>query len=470
MSLFALPLIERGKKMNKEIPYKIYLEEHEIPTQWYNVRADMKNKPAPLLNPGTLQPITLEELEPIFCTELAKQELDDTTAYFDIPEEIRAFYKMYRPAPLVRAYCLEKKLGTPAHIYYKFEGNNTSGSHKLNSAIAQAYYAKEQGLKGMTTETGAGQWGTALSMASSYFGLDCQVYMVKVSYEQKPFRREVMRTYGAQVTPSPSMNTEVGRKINAEFPGTTGSLGCAISEAVEAATTQEGYRYVLGSVLSQVLLHQSIIGLETKAALDKYGIKADTIIGCAGGGSNLGGLISPFAGEMVRGEAEYDIIAVEPASCPSLTRGKYVYDFCDTGKVCPLSKMYTLGSGFIPSANHAGGLRYHGMSSVVSQLYDDHYLRAVSVEQTEVFKAAELFARVEGILPAPESSHAIKVAIDEALKCKETGEAKNIVFGLTGTGYFDMVAYQKYNDGEMNDYIPTDEELKRGFDGLPKVD
>lgn len=454
----------------KKIPYKIYLEENEMPTQWYNVRADMKNKPAPLLNPATLKPMTAEELGHVFCDELVKQELDDTNPYIDIPQEIRDFYRMYRPSPLVRAYCLEKKLGTPAKIYYKFEGNNTSGSHKLNSAIAQAYYAKKQGLKGVTTETGAGQWGTALSMACSYFDLDCQVYMVKVSYEQKPFRREVMRTYGAKVTPSPSMNTEVGRKINAEFPGTTGSLGCAISEAVEAATTQEGYRYVLGSVLSQVLIHQTVIGLETKAALDKYGIKADTIIGCAGGGSNLGGLISPFAGEMLRGEADYEIIAVEPASCPSLTRGRYAYDFCDTGKICPLAKMYTLGSGFIPSANHAGGLRYHGMSSIVSQLYDDGYVKARSVEQTEVFKAAETFARVEGILPAPESSHAIKVAIDEALKCKETGEEKNIVFGLTGTGYFDMVAYQKYNDGKMSDYIPTDEELEKSFATLPKVD
>ncbi len=451
------------------IPYKIYLEENEMPDKWYNVRADMKKKPAPILNPGTLAPVTLEELSGIFCEELAKQELDDTTPYFDIPTEIRDFYKMYRPSPLVRAYCLEKKLDTPAHIYYKFEGNNTSGSHKLNSAIAQAYYAKKQGLKGVTTETGAGQWGTALSMACSYFDLDCQVYMVKVSYEQKPFRREVMRTYGATVTPSPSMNTEVGRKINAEFPGTTGSLGCAISEAVEAAVTQEGYRYVLGSVLAQVLLHQSVIGLETKAALDKYGIKADMIIGCAGGGSNLGGLIAPFAGEILRGEANYDIIAVEPASCPSLTRGVYAYDFCDTGKVCPLAKMYTLGSGFIPSANHAGGLRYHGMSSIVSELYDQKLIRATSVEQTAVFEAARTFARVEGILPAPESSHAIRVAIDEALKCKETGEEKNIVFGLTGTGYFDMVAYQKFNDGEMSDYIPSDEDLQKSIAQLPKV-
>ena len=455
--------------MSKKIPYKIYLEESEMPAQWYNVRADMKNKPAPLLNPGTQKPITLDDLKPIFCEELAKQELDDTTAYIDIPKEIQDFYKMYRPSPLTRAYCLEKALDTPAHIYYKFEGNNTSGSHKLNSAIAQAYYAKQEGLKGVTTETGAGQWGTALSMACSYFDLDCQVYMVKVSYEQKPFRREVMRTYGAKVTPSPSMNTSVGRKINEEFPGTTGSLGCAISEAVEAATTQEGYRYVLGSVLSQVLLHQSIIGLETKAALDKYGIKADTIIGCAGGGSNLGGLISPFVGEILRGEADYKIIAVEPASCPSLTRGSYEYDFCDTGKVCPLAKMYTLGSGFIPSANHAGGLRYHGMSSVVSQLYDDGFLEARSVEQTSVLHAAQQFAKVEGILPAPESSHAIRVAIDEALRCKETGEEKNIVFGLTGTGYFDMVAYQKFNDGEMSDYVPTDEEIAASLAKLPKV-
>ncbi len=454
---------------NTKIPYKIYLDESEIPTQWYNVRADMKNKPAPLLNPATLKPMTPEELYPVFCKELVAQELNDTDAYIDIPQEIQDFYKMYRPSPLIRAYFLEKALDTPAKIYYKFEGNNTSGSHKLNSAIAQAYYAKKQGLKGVTTETGAGQWGTALSMACSYFGLDCKVYMVKVSYEQKPFRREVMRTYGASVTPSPSMDTAVGRKILEEHPGTTGSLGCAISEAVEVATSTEGYRYVLGSVLNQVLLHQSVIGLEAKKALEKYNVKPDIIIGCAGGGSNLGGLISPFVGEKLRGEADYRIIAVEPASCPSLTRGKFAYDFCDTGKVCPLSKMYTLGSGFIPSANHAGGLRYHGMSSTLSQLYHDGLMEATSVEQTSVFAAAEQFARVEGILPAPESSHAIRVAIDEALKCKETGEEKTILFGLTGTGYFDMVAYQKFNDGLMSDYIPTDEELQKGFDGLPKV-
>lgn len=454
---------------DKKIPYKIYLEESEMPKQWYNVRADMKNKPAPLLNPATLEPMTFEELREIFCDELVRQELNDTDAYIDIPQEIQDFYKMYRPAPLVRAYCLEKKLGTPAKLYYKFEGNNTSGSHKLNSAIAQAYYAKQQGLKGVTTETGAGQWGTALSMACSYFDLDCRVYMVKVSYEQKPFRREVMRTYGAQVTPSPSDTTKVGRRIREQFPGTGGSLGCAISEAVEAAGSMDGYRYVLGSVLNQVMLHQSIIGEETMAALKKYDIKPDIIIGCAGGGSNLGGLIAPFAGEKIRGEADYRLVAVEPASCPSLTRGKFVYDFCDTGKVCPLSKMYTLGSGFMPAPNHAGGLRYHGMSSVVSQLYHDGLMEAVSVEQTAVFKAAEQFARVEGILPAPESSHAIKVAIDEAMKCKETGEEKTIVFGLTGTGYFDMVAYGKYNDGEMTDYIPTEEDLAKGFAGIPSI-
>ena len=450
------------------IPYKIYLDESEMPKAWYNVRADMKNKPAPLLNPGTLKPMTAEELAPVFCEELVRQELDDTTAYIPIPEEIQDFYKMYRPSPLVRAYCLEKALDTPAKIYYKFEGNNTSGSHKLNSAIAQAYYAKKQGLTGVTTETGAGQWGTALSMACSYFGLDCKVYMVKVSYEQKPFRREVMRTYGASVTPSPSSETQVGRKILAEHPGTTGSLGCAISEAVEAATSTPGYRYVLGSVLNQVLLHQSVIGLESKAALDKYGVKPDIIIGCAGGGSNLGGLISPFMGEKLRGEQDYRIIAVEPASCPSFTRGKFAYDFCDTGMVCPLAKMYTLGSGFIPSPNHAGGLRYHGMSSILSQLYHDGLMEAVSVEQTKVFEAAEQFARVEGILPAPESSHAIRVAIDEALRCRETGEEKTILFGLTGTGYFDMVAYEKFHNGEMSDYVPTDADLQVGFDGIPK--
>ena len=445
------------------IPYKTYLEESEMPTAWYNLRADMKNKPAPLINPGTKEPMKAEDLAPVFCEELIKQELDNDTQYYPIPQEIYEFYKMYRPSPLVRAYCLEKKLQTPAKIYYKFEGNNTSGSHKLNSAIAQAYYAKKQGLKGVTTETGAGQWGTALSMACSYFELDCKVFMVKVSYEQKPFRREVMRTYGASVTPSPSMDTNIGRKINEEHPGTDGSLGCAISEAVEVAVSNPGYRYVLGSVLNQVLLHQSVIGLESKAAFDKIGVKPDIIIGCAGGGSNLGGLIAPFMGEKLRGEQDYRFIAVEPASCPSFTRGVYAYDFCDTGKVCPMAKMYTLGCDFIPSANHAGGLRYHGMSPILSQLYDDGYMEARSYVQTDVFQAAEQFARVEGILPAPESSHAIKAAIDEALRCKETGEEKTILFGLTGTGYFDLVAYEKFHNGQMNDYIPTDEDLQKYF-------
>lgn len=453
--------------MAKQIPYKIYLEESEMPKAWYNIRAHMKEKVAPLLNPKTMQPCTVEELSTIFCEELARQELDETNAYIPIPEEINNFYKMFRPSPLVRAYCLEEKLKTPAKIYYKFEGNNTSGSHKLNSAIAQAYYAKKQGLKGVTTETGAGQWGTALSMACSYFGLDCKVFMVKCSYEQKPFRREVMRTFGASVTPSPSETTEVGKKILKEHPGTSGSLGCAISEAVETATKSDGYRYVLGSVLNQVLIHQTVIGLESKAALEKYGEKADIIIGCAGGGSNLGGLCTPFIGDMINNNADYKIIAVEPSSCPSLTRGKYVYDYCDTGKVCPLAKMYTLGCDYIPAANHAGGLRYHGMSSVLSKLYDDGYLEARSVKQTEVFAAAEQFARVEGILPAPESSHAIKVAIDEAIKCRETGEEKTILFGLTGTGYFDMVAYQKFNDGIMEDYVPTDEEIKNALKNIP---
>ena len=455
--------------MQQEIPYKIYLEETELPKSWLNLRAFMQKKPAPLLDSETMQPITLEKLSTVFCDELAAQELNDTDKYIPIPQEVVDFYKMYRPAPLVRAYCLEKALGTPVKIYYKFEGNNTSGSHKLNSAIAQAYYAKEQGLKGVTTETGAGQWGTALSMACSYFGLDCKVFMVKCSYEQKPFRREVMRTYGANVTPSPSTTTAVGRRILEEFPGTNGSLGCAISEAVEAASGLEGYRYALGSVLNQVLLHQSVIGLETKAALDKYGVKADMVIGCAGGGSNLGGLIAPFMAEQLEGKAKYQFIAVEPASCPTLTRGKYAYDYCDTGKVCPLSKMYTLGSGFIPAASHAGGLRYHGMTSTLSELYDQGLMEARSVKQTDVFAAAEQFARVEGILPAPESAHAIRVAIDEAMKCKESGEAKTIVFGLTGTGYFDMMSYEKFHDGKMTDYIPTDAEIEKGLSGLPKI-
>ena len=448
------------KNMN-EIPYKIYLTEQEMPKEWYNVRADMKKKPAPLLNPGTGQPMTAEELSGVFCEELVKQELNNDDRYIEIPKKIRDFYKMYRPSPLVRAYCLEEKLGTPAKIYYKYEG--------LNSAIAQAFYAKDQGLKGVTTETGAGQWGTALSMACAYLDLDCKVYMVKVSYEQKPFRREVMRTYGASVTPSPSDTTAVGRKILAEHPGTNGSLGCAISEAVETAVSNEGYRYVLGSVLNQVLLHQSIIGQEAKIAMDKYGIKPDVIIGCAGGGSNLGGLIGPFMGEKLRGEADYQFIAVEPASCPSFTRGKYAYDFADTGQVCPLAKMYTLGADFMPSPNHAGGLRYHGMSPILSELYDQGMMEARAVEQTSVFEAITEFARVEGILPAPESGHAIKVAIDEAKKCKETGEEKTILFGLTGTGYFDMYAYAAFNDGKMTDYIPSDEELEASFAKLPKI-
>ncbi|MBQ9447770.1 MAG: TrpB-like pyridoxal phosphate-dependent enzyme [Victivallales bacterium] len=453
---------------SSDIPYKIYLSEDELPQAWYNMRADMKTKPAPILNPATHQPCTFEELSHVFCDELVKQELDNDTAYFPIPQPILDFYRMYRPSPLIRAYFLEKELDTPAHIYYKFEGNNTSGSHKLNSAVAQAYYAKQQGLDGVTTETGAGQWGTALSMACSFFNLACHVYMVKCSYEQKPHRREVMRTFGAEVTPSPSDTTEAGRRILEAHPGTTGSLGCAISEAVEKAITTPNTRYVLGSVLSLVSLHQSIIGLETQAACKKYGIKPDIIIGCAGGGSNLSGLIAPFMGEQLRGEAKYRFIAVEPASCPSFTRGKYAYDFCDTGHVCPLAKMYTLGSDFIPSANHAGGLRYHGMSSILSELYAEGMMEAVAVEQTSVFAAARQFARVEGNLPAPESSHAIRVAIDEALKCKKTGEAKNIIFGLTGTGFFDMTAYKNFNDGTMSDYIPTDAELQRSLDLLPK--
>ena len=455
--------------MKENVPYKIYLSEEEMPTQWYNVRADMKVKPAPLLNPGTGKPLTAAEMEPIFCKELVAQELDNDTKWFDIPEEVLSFYKMFRPSPLVHAKFLEKALDTPAKIFYKFEGNNTSGSHKLNSAITQAYYAKKQGLKGVTTETGAGQWGTALSMACQYFGLDCKVYMVKCSYEQKPFRREVIRTYGASIVPSPSDTTQVGRKILAEFPGTTGSLGCAISEAVEVAVTNEGYRYELGSVLNQVLLHQTVIGLEVQKALQKYGIKPDILIGCTGGGSNLGGFASPFIGEILRGEANYKIIGAEPASCPSFTRGIYAYDFCDTGCICPLAKMYTIGSQFIPSANHAGGLRFHGMSPILSELYDEGVFEARAYEQTSVFEAAEIFARAEGTLPAPESSHAIRAAIDEALKCKETGEEKVIVFNLSGTGYFDLYAYQAFNDGTMSDYIPTDAEIQSALAKLPKV-
>ena len=446
-----------------KIPTKIYLNEEDIPRRWYNVRAVMKEKHDPFLNPATLKPCTPDDLRPVFCDELIKQEFNDRDEYIDIPDGIVEFYKMFRPSPLVRAYWLEKLLDTPAHIYYKFEGNNTSGSHKLNSAVAQAYYAKEQGVTKLTTETGAGQWGTALSMASAFYGLDLTVYMVKVSSEQKPHRKEVMRTYGAKVVASPSDTTEAGRKILAEFPGTGGSLGCAISEAVETARNTDNCKYVLGSVLDHVLLHQSIIGLESKIALEKYGVTPDLIIGCAGGGSNLGGLIAPFMGDRIKGLNNTKFIAVEPASCPSLTRGKYVYDFGDTGKMTPLMRMYTLGCGFMPSANHAGGLRFHGMSPAISKLYHDGYIEAVAVEQTKVFDAAVTFARCEGILPAPESAHAIRTAIDEALKCKETGEAKNILFGLTGTGYFDMSAYKAYNDGSMTDYIPTEEDLKKGF-------
>ena len=448
---------------DKTVPTKIYLTENEIPRQWYNVRAAMKEKHDPFLNPATLKPCTADDLRGVFCDELIEQELNQTDEYIDIPEGIVEFYKMFRPSPMVRAYWLEKLLDTPAHIYYKFEGNNTSGSHKLNSAVAQVYYAKQQGLTHLTTETGAGQWGTALSMACAFYGIDLTVYMVKVSSEQKPHRKEVMRTYGANVVASPSDTTEVGRKILAEFPTTGGSLGCAISEAIEKAVKTENCKYVLGSVLDHVVLHQSIIGLESKAALEKYGVTPDIIIGCAGGGSNLGGLISPFMGDKLKGKNDIRFIAVEPASCPSLTRGKYVYDFGDTGKTTPLMRMYTLGCGFMPSANHAGGLRYHGMSPIVSKLYHDGYMEAVSVEQTKVFEAAEKFARCEGILPAPESAHAISVAIDEALKCKERNEKKTILFGLTGTGYFDMTAYKAYNDGTMTDYIPTDEDLERGF-------
>lgn len=456
--------------MMKKVPHRLYLTEDQMPKQWYNLRADMPEQPDPMLNPATLKPATEEDLYPVFCKELAHQEMDAETRYIDIPEEIQEMYKIYRPSPLIRAYNLEKALGTPAKIYYKFEGNNTSGSHKLNSAIAQAYYAKKQGLTCLTTETGAGQWGTALAEACAYFGLDLTVFMVKVSYNQKPFRKAVMQTFDANVIASPSDTTNAGRQILAADPNTGGSLGCAISEAIEKAMTTEGCRYVLGSVLNQVLLHQSIIGLESKIAMEMLDEYPDIIIGCAGGGSNLGGLIAPFMQDKLTGKADPRIVAVEPASCPSLTRGKYVYDFCDTGKVTPLARMYTLGSGFMPSPNHAGGLRYHGMSPILSKLYHDGYMEAVSVEQTKVFEAATYFAKYETILPAPESAHAIRAAIDEAIRCKETGETKTILFGLTGTGYFDMTAYQAYHDGQMKDYIPSDADLQKGFDGLPKVD
>ena len=451
----------------KQIPYKIYLSEEEMPKAWYNVKAHMKTQHPPFIDPATQRPCTASGLAPVFCDECIEQELNERDEHIPIPQGILDFYRMFRPSPLVRAYCLEGLLGTPAQIYYKFEGNNTSGSHKLNSAAAQAYYAKKQGLKSITTETGAGQWGTALAMAAAYYGLQLDVYMVKVSAEQKPYRREVIRTYGANVIPSPSDTTNAGRKILSEFPGTGGSLGCAISEAVEKALTSDSCRYVLGSVLDHVLLHQSVIGLECRTALEKYGVQPDTVIGCVGGGSNFGGLIAPYMGDKLDGKNDIDFIGVEPASCPSLTRGKFVYDFCDSAQITPLAKMYTLGCGFMPSPNHAGGLRYHGMSPIVSQLYHDGYLRAVSVEQSKVFEAAVMFARCEGILPAPESAHAIRVAVDEALRCKKEGKKKVILFGLTGTGYFDLAAYKQYNDGTMTDTVPTDADLERGFATIP---
>lgn len=450
--------------------YKITLDEQHIPKEWYNIRADMKNDHRPLLNPQTKKPLKLEEMTSTFCTELAKQELNVKDDFIEIPGPVREIYKMYRPSPLFRARRLEKELNTPAKIYYKYEGGNTSGSHKLNSAIAQAYYAKEQGLKGVTTETGAGQWGTALAVACKYFGLDLQVFMVKCSGLQKPDRKSIIETYGGKVVLSPSDTTAAGRRILEEHPGFTGSLGCAISEAVEVALTRDGYRYVLGSVLNQVLLHQSIIGLEAKMALDLIDEYPDIVIGCAGGGSNLGGLMAPYMRDKIRGISSPHFIAVEPSSCPSLTRGTFAYDYCDTGKVTPLAKMYTLGSGFMPSPNHSGGLRYHGMSPILSQLYHDGYLdEAISVTQTDVFAAAQKFAVCEGILPAPESAHAIYGAIKEAEKCRESGEKKTILFGLTGTGYFDMSAYREYSTGEMTDNIPTDEMLSLGRSSLPIV-
>ncbi len=451
---------------NKTVPTKIYLNEDEMPRYWLNLNAFMKDKHAPFLNAITLQPSTKEELKNVFCDELVEQELNTTDKYIEIPEEVRDFYTMYRPTPLTRAYFLEKALGTPAEIYYKFEGNNTSGSHKLNSAIAQAYYAKKEGLTSLTTETGAGQWGTALSMACAFYGIDLKVFMVKCSAEQKPFRRYLMNTYGADVTPSPSNTTNVGRAILKEHPDTSGSLGCAISEAIEVATSTDKCRYCLGSTLDHVLLHQSVIGQECKVAFEKYGVYPDVIVGCAGGGSNLGGLMAPFMADKLEGKKDPRIIAVEPASCPTLTRGKYAYDFGDTGKTTPLMKMYTLGCDYIPSASHAGGLRYHGMNPILSKLYDDKMMEAVSVKQTEVFEAAVKFARTEGWLPAPESAHAIKVGIDVAMECKKTGEKKVILIGVTGRGDYDLKAYNAYNQGEMGDFVPSDEELSKELSKL----
>ncbi len=452
------------------IPHRVTLGEEHLPKQWFNLRSAMKEQPDPMLNPGTGKPATESDLYPVFCEELAHQEMDASTPFIDIPEEIQELYRIYRPSPLVRAYNLERELQTPAKIYFKFEGNNTSGSHKLNTAVPQAYYAKKQGLAGLTTETGAGQWGTALAEACAYFKLPLTVYMVKCSCEQKPYRKAIMENFGATVVPSPSPVTNAGRAILAEDPGNSGSLGCAISEAIETAVTSPGYRYVLGSVLNQVLLHQSVIGLEAETAMALIGEYPDVVIGCAGGGSNLGGLIAPFMRDRIQGKSKVRFVAVEPASCPSFTRGRYAYDFCDVGRTTPLAKMYTLGSSFKPSENHAGGLRYHGMSPILSKLYHDGYMEAVAVEQTRVFEAAKLFARCETILPAPESAHAIRAAIDEAIRCREEGRSDTILFGLTGTGYFDLSAYMDYNSGKMTDYIPTDADLKKGFDQLPKME
>ncbi|NLO89694.1 MAG: TrpB-like pyridoxal phosphate-dependent enzyme [Clostridia bacterium] len=428
---------------------KITLNEEEIPTKWYNIQADMPNLPEPPLNPATREPLKPEDLSHLFPMELIKQEAS-TERYIEIPEEVQNLYRLWRPTPLIRARRLEKALDTPARIFYKNEGVSPAGSHKLNTSIPQAYYNKREGIKRITTETGAGQWGSALSMSCNFFGMECVVYMVRVSFEQKPYRRTFMQVFGAQVIPSPSTLTEAGREALELDPDTPGSLGLAISEAVEDAASRDDTAYSLGSVLNHVVLHQTVIGQEVKAQLEKIDAYPDVIIGCCGGGSNFAGLAFPFIKDKFEGK-KIKIIAVEPAACPTLTKGSFQYDYGDMAKMTPLMKMYTLGYDFVPSSIHAGGLRYHGESPLVSQLYHDGYIEAVSYKQSEIFEAAVTFARNEGIIPAPESAHAVKAAIDEALKCREAGEAKNIVFGLSGHGYFDMTAYDAYISGSLID-------------------
>lgn len=438
---------------------KFILTEKELPTHWYNIVAEMQNKPMPILNPATKQPMKEEELYPLFAKELSHQELNQTDAWIEIPEEVRDKYKIYRPTPLVRAYDLEKALDTPAHIYFKNESVSPVGSHKLNTALAQAYYCKQEGVTHLTTETGAGQWGTALAFATKTFGLELVVYMVKISYEQKPYRRSLMQTWGAQVIASPSMSTNAGRKILSEHPNYLGSLGTAISEAIELAMQTPNCKYTLGSVLNHVSLHQTVIGLEAEKQMEMAGEYPDIIIGCFGGGSNFSGISFPFLRHNIKNGKKTRFIAAEPASCPKLTRGVFEYDFGDEVGYTPLLPMFTLGHNFAPAHIHAGGLRYHGAGTIVSQLKKDNLIEAVDIEQLDSFKAGVLFAQTEGIVPAPESAHAIAVAINEALKAKEEGTPKTILFNLSGHGMVDMTAYDQYFAGDLTNYSLSENEI-----------